>query len=143
MSLACGHKELCGEVPASATHVPSVSDSADEASASQASRLVAVRSFLQPFLYDPEDPGHLQLPRILRNILSQFSRPCFSLHRRCQDLTSGGHKKATRDRTVKLFALANKALRAYSHISCSLPSFPRVTVAPQWSGALAQDQGQV
>ena len=51
----------------------------DKLRASQASQPVVVWSFPQPFHYDLEDPGHLQLPRILRNILSHFSRPRVSM----------------------------------------------------------------
>lgn len=51
-----------------------------------------------------------------------------SLHGKCGDLTSTGYttpRKATQDRTCKLFADANKALRAYSSVNSSPRPFPK------------------
>lgn len=67
-----------GEVPCPWLSPRPVSPSWSRESVSQASQLVVVRSVLWPFLYDLEDTGHVQLPEILRDILSQspavFSR---------------------------------------------------------------------
>lgn len=63
-------------------------------------------SFLQPLPYGLEDAGHL---RLLKYSETSSHGAALFLYGRCQDVASGGYRKATRDGTLKLFEAVNKA----------------------------------